>query len=149
MKASEAFQVGTKITIRTLEGDLETPVTEDMYILIGMGGEVRLTAEENFQKSNKVLDEPYVFEGEYKPTVKTSFDGKNVSLIPYAKTCMARGGVEIYIKPLDHRVKVFTEWDEENYMLGRAGDYLAVRKDDLHNVYVIAGDTFERMYEMV
>ncbi len=34
-------------------------------------------------------------------------------------------------------------------MLGRAGDYLAVRKDDLHNVYVIAGDTFERMYEMV
>jgi phosphoglycolate phosphatase len=149
VKASEAFQVGTKITIRTLEGDLETPVTEDMYILIGMGGEVRLTAEENFQKSNKVLDEPYVFEGEYKPTVKTSFDGKNVSLIPYAKTCMARGGVEIYIKPLDHRVKVFTEWDEENYMLGRAGDYLAVRKDDLHNVYVIAGDTFERMYEMV
>lgn len=149
VKASDVFKTGTKVTIRTLEGDLDMPVTDDMYIMIGMGGEVRLIAEENFRKSNRMLDEPYLFEGEYKPTVKTSFDGKNVSLIPYAKTCIATDGIELYIKPLNHRVKVFTEWDEENYMLGRKGDYLAVRKDDLHNVYVIAGNMFKQMYEAV
>lgn len=149
VKASDVFKTGTKVTIRTLEGDLDMPVKEDMYITIGMGGEVRLIAEENFRKSNRMLEDPYLFEGEYKPMVRTSLDGKNVSLIPYAKTCIATGGIEIYIKPLTHRVKVFTEWDEENYMLGRVGDYLAVRKDDLHDVYVIAGDMFEQMYEAV
>ena len=149
VKASDVFPTGTKVTIRTLEGDLDMPITDDMYITIGMGGEVRIASEESFKGSNRISDEPYLFEGEYKPTVKTLYDGKTVSLIPYAKTCIAKGGIEIYIKPLNHRVKVFTEWDDENYMLGRAGDYLAVRKDDMQDVYVIAGDMFEQMYEVV
>ncbi len=32
-------------------------------------------------------------------------------------------------------------------MLGRPGDYLAVRADDLHDVYIIAGEIFAESYE--
>ncbi len=65
----------------------------------------------------------------------------------YAKACISTGESYIYTKQLDHRVKVFTEWDDEKYMLGREGDFLAVRKDDLHDIYIIEKNIFERTYE--
>ena len=94
-------------------------------------------------------DDKYIFDGEYEPTVKESVEGVARSIVPYAKFCVATGGVEIYAKKIDHRVKIFTEWDDEKYMLGRPGDYLAVRKDDLKDVYIIDGDIFVDTYSLV
>jgi hypothetical protein len=31
---------------------------------------------------------------------------------------------------------VFPVWDEDGYMTGRAGDYLAASEDDLHNMFI-------------
>ena len=53
------------------------------------------------------------------------------------------------MKKLDHRVKVFTAWDESKYMLGCEGDYLAVRKDDLHDAYIIEKSIFQKTYKKV
>lgn len=52
-------------------------------------------------------------------------------------------------KQIDHRLKIFTEWDEEKYLLGRPGDYMVVRKDDLKDVYIIDKDIFHRTYTRV
>ena len=65
----------------------------------------------------------------------------------YAKVCIPTGKVSIYAKELDCGVKVFTSWDKEKYMLGKPGDYLAARLDDLHDVYVIERDIFFKSYE--
>ena len=46
-------------------------------------------------------------------------------------------------------MKVFTEWDDEKYMLGKEGDYLAIRQDNLHDVYIIEGTIFAHTYEKV
>lgn len=46
-------------------------------------------------------------------------------------------------------MKVFTAWDEEKYMLGKEGDYLAVRMDDLHDIYIIEKSIFQRTYEEI
>lgn len=149
VEAARVFPVGTTICVRTLEGDLDVEVQENTFIMIGIQGEVYPSKREKFQQNYRVLDEPYKFRGEYAPAVKDLLEGKHISLVPYARSCVSTGESYIYVMKLDHRVKVFTEWDEEKYMLGKEGDFLAVRQDDLHDIYVIEQKIFERTYERV
>lgn len=149
VKATDLFPAGTGVNIRTLEGDLDVVIEDDIYIMIGIRGEVYPIRKEKFEKSYRPIDDEYVFTGEYEPTLREAVEGVSVSIIPYAKSCIATGIVEIYAKPLTQRVKVFTAWDEEKYILGREGDYLAVRKDDLHDVYVIEKNIFGNLYRSV
>ena len=140
---------GKHIIVRTLEGDVDIAISEDVYIIIGIEGEVYPIKKEKFEKSYKKLGNPYVFEGEYPPTVINSVTGDRIDLLPHAMCCMASGGGEVYAKKLDKRVKVFTSWDKDRYYLGKPGDYLAVRTDDLKDVYVIAKDIFGLTYKRV
>lgn len=147
VKAKDVFVPGTMVSIRTLEGDLDVEIMEDTYIMIGIKGEVYPIQRHKFESTYQVLETPYVFEGEYAPTVKNIAEGQSYSIVPYASSCVATGDSFIYAKLLDYRVKVFTQWDEAKYMFGKAGDYLAVRMDDLHDVYVIERKIFEKTYQ--
>ncbi len=150
VKADEVLPAGTPITIRTLEGDREMTVEEDLYIMIGIKGEVYPSRADRFLNSYQVLDKKYYMAGtEYVPTVKNRQDGSNLSLMDYAKECVPRGGVHIYAKPLEKGVKVFTPWDKTKYMLGKPGDYLAVRADDLQDVFVVEKELFPGTYHRV
>lgn len=151
VKADEVLPVGTPITIRTLEGDIEMVVEEDLYILIGIKGEVYPNRREKFEQSYLKLEKKYCYEEccfqkDYIPTIKNRIDGTNLVLTNYANVCVPTGEVRIYARPLNKGVKVFTAWDKEKYMLGRPGDYLAVRCDDLHDVYVVEKDIFTKTY---
>lgn len=149
VKATDLFEPGTTVCVRTLEGDLDVEVDEDTYIMLGVNGEIYPNKKEKFEMSYEVLDTPYRFDGEYEPSIKDVVEGKNRSLVPYAKSCVSSGDTHIYVKQLEHRVKVFTEWDEEKYMLGKEGDYLAVRGDDMHDIYIIEKNIFEKTYEKI
>ena len=70
-------------------------------------------------------------------------------LTDHARGCVPTGEVFIYAKPLEKGVKVFTAWDKQKYMLGRPGDYLAVRCNDLHDIYVVEKDIFARSYDEI
>ena len=74
--------------------------------------------------------------------------GSTDTILPYAKSCIAAGGSGIYARQLDHRMKVFTTWDPDKYYLGVEGDFLAVRADDLTDIYIIAKSVFERTYRL-
>lgn len=150
VKADEVLPVGTPITIRTLEGDVEITVREDLYIMIGIKGEVYPNWKKNFEKAYQATQEPYAYESkttEYVPVIKNRQNGSNLPLTDYAKVCVPTGEVHIWAKPLERGVKVFTEWDKEKYMLGRPGDYLAVKCDDLQDVYVVEKDIFAETYD--
>ncbi|MBR5360748.1 MAG: recombinase RecJ, partial [Lachnospiraceae bacterium] len=141
--------VGTKIMIRTLEGDVDVEIDDKLVIIIGVDGEIYPTSKEKFEVGYKVLsDEEYVYPADYSPKVTNTSTGDRISLLPFADACMATGGAGIYVKELDHRVKVFTAWDPDKYYLGVPGDYLAVRADDNSDIYVIARDIFEKTYNM-
>lgn len=152
VKAADVLPVGTPITIRTLEGDIEMMVEEDLYIMIGIKGEVYPNRRAKFEQSYLELDKKYSYaecsaNTEYTPTIKNRQDGKNLVLTDYAKMCVPTGEVKIYAKPLTKGVKVFSAWDKGKYMLGRPGDYLAVRCNDLHDIYVVEKDIFGRSYD--
>ncbi len=149
VEATDIAPAGTEITVRTMEGDLEVEIAEDTYIMIGIAGEIYPNRKDKFERSYERIEKPYVFFGEYQPTVKDSAEGKHISLIPCARACVSTGEAYIYAKQLDHRVKVFTAWDDDNYMLGKEGDYLAVRKDDMRDIYIIRQDVFEQTYKLM
>lgn len=151
VKADRVLPVGTPITIRTLEGDIELTVDEDLYIIIGIKGEVYPNRREKFEHSYRILDQKYRHgtEMEYVPTIKDRIDGNTLTLTDFAGVCVPTGNVKIYARELTKGVKVFTAWDKEKYMLGKPGDYLAVRCDDLHDVYVVEKDIFDKSYDEI
>lgn len=153
VEAKDVLPLGTPITIRTLEGDVDMVVEEDLIIMVGIKGEVYPNRRERFTRTYEATQKPY-HEGEnngqsdllYEPTIHNRTTGEVLRLIDQAKVCIAGGGARIYAKELTERVKVFTAWDEEKYMLGRPGDYLAVRCDDRHDIYVVERDIFFKTY---
>lgn len=154
VKADEIFSEGTPITIRTLEGDTDITVEEDLYIIIGIKGEVYPIRRDKFEDAYDMLDEShsreeYIHHSEYAPVIKNRLDGRDMVLTDYARGCMPTGEVQIYARPLEKGVKVFTSWDKDKYMLGRPGDYLAARTDDPNGVYIVEKDIFGRLYEEV
>ena len=151
-KADEILPVGTPITIRTLEGDIDMTVEEDLYILIGIKGEVYPNRRKKFLETYSLLDDSYdrtayIHKAEYAPVIKNRLDGRDMLLSDYAHGCIPTGEVHIHARPLEKGVKVFTAWDKNKYMLGKPGDHLAVRCDDLHDIYVVERDMFARSYD--
>lgn len=153
VKADEILPIGTPITIRTLEGDVDMMVDEALYIIIGIKGEVYPNTKAKFERSYEIIEEQYCIDDcttrtEYIPTIRNRITGKTMIISDYAKSCISSGEIYIYAKPLEKRLKVFTAWDEEKYVLGIPGDYLAVRCDDLHDIYVVEKEIFHKMYDL-
>lgn len=152
VRADRILPVGTPITIRTLEGDVDMEVTEDLYLMIGIKGEVYPTSRKKFDYSYKILDGKYSLQecalnAEYVPTIKNRLTGEKTSVSQFAGKCIPTGKIFIYAKPLTCRVKIFTVWDEEKYMLGEVGDYLAVRCDDFQDIYIVEQNIFNSTYK--
>jgi phosphoglycolate phosphatase len=137
----------TSIIIRTLEGDIDLFVSHNTYAMIGIKGEVYPTTQEKFEKDYKELDEAYTLEFEYFPSIRNKENGRFIQLHPYAKKCISKGENDVYAKPLEQAVKVFTAWNREKYMYGKIGDYLVVRQDDPHDIAIIEKDIFCKTYD--
>lgn len=147
--ASEFIKVGTPILVRTLEGDVNLIVDDDIYLMIGIEGEVYPIKKEKFNKSYKLVEGVPNMKIEYAPTVRDNIFGDVYQLMKYMKTCVATGDTKVMAKPLEKNVKVFTAWDENKYYLGKVGDYLAVREDDFHDIYVVKREIFLETYEEI
>ena len=148
VKLSEVYAVGTPIMVRTLEGDLEITVEDNTYLMIGIQGEVYPIKAEKFKRSYQEIAQPYEIDTEYVPSVHNRTDGSVKVVTAYAKSCVPTGETLIYAKPIDTQMKIFTAWDPVNYMSGKPGDYMAARLDDLHDIYIIEKNIFQKTYEV-
>lgn len=147
VKATDLFEEGTAITLRTMEGDIDTKVEADMVFLIGIKGEVSLTKDAVFSECYRAYDWEYALsDAEYKPTIKDNTNGKTISLLQYAKVCVATGRITVQAQKLDHNVKIFSEWDSSKYMKGQVGDYLVIRDRNPKDVFTMDGAIFEESY---
>lgn len=145
----EVFPIGTEITMRTLDGDIDIIVDEDVVLMIGTAGEVYPAELDKFEADYIKEDEPYIYPGEYPPVVRNRVEGEIKHIVTYARSCRPSGKTTIYAQRLDHRVKLFNLWDEDRYYVGNVGDYLAVHGNDLHDVYIVKKDIFETIYDLV
>ena len=140
---TDIFAEGSLLTVRTLEGDIETTAQEDIFIMVGIKGEVYPIKKQKFERSYQIIDSPFVCEGQYVPSLRNRVTGESVRLNSYLQSCKTTGEVHIYAKPLGKKTKVFTSWDPNKYMAGKEGDYIAIRHDDVHDVYIIEKDIFK------
>ncbi len=148
VNCTDVFEKGTPIILRTLQCDMDDLVSDDnIYIVIGIKGEVHPVSKDKFLMGYKIIDEPFEIETQYFPHIHNKNTGCIVDLRPYAKKCISNGEINVYAKPLSETVKVFTLWDRDTYMLGKPGDYLVVRQDDENDIYIITKDIFESIYK--
>ena len=146
VKLTDTFPENTLVSIRTLEGDVDVRVENDLYVVVGIEGEIYPIKEKKLLQSYKVTDKAYDKELEYPPHILNLSTGEKKGIMKYAKTIESSDTSNIYAKKLDRGVKVFTAWDQEKYYLGNVGDYIAVREDDLHDIYVIKNRLFDQLY---
>lgn len=147
IKLGEVFPVGTPVEIRTLEGDINVTIADDTYLMIGIEGEIYPISEEKLSSSYELTGFNFQGHFEYEPSIRNLATDEIKRVMSYAKTVISPPGTSrIYAKVLDHNVKLFTAWDDDKYYSGEPGDYIAVREDDPHDIYIISGRLFDDLY---
>ena len=159
--STDIFPAGAKITIRTLEGDIDTAAGEEVYLMIGVMGEVYPILRTRFEENYRVLGEPYGEEAghaehaeyakyaKYAPAILDRLTGERRGILPFAKACAAKESKLVRARELAKDTKVFTRWDTDKYFCGGPGDYLAAGEDDYADCYVVRRDIFLSTYEAI
>lgn len=146
VRTLDVLNDGDFATVRTLEGDINIRASEDIYIMIGISGEVYPIKKATFDKRYTASDNLYSASFEYAPTIKRMHTQQSVSLVDHAHVCIPTDETRIYAMPVTRTTKVFTAWDPDHYMLGNKGDMLAAHYDNPKDVYIVARDIFEMTY---
>ena len=140
------FLPGTRVMLRTLEGDIDLIIDPDQLLMIGVSGEAYPIRRSTFRKNYRMGNEPYCFTADYIPTVRDYSTGKRVDLPAVTKACDALGSSLVYARQLQKRTHVFTIWDSRRYIYGKPGDWISVQKDNPDDVYIIAENIFKDTY---
>jgi len=147
VKTLDFLAPGAECKIRTYEGDVAVKASEDIYLMIGLLGEVYPIQREKFEQKYHTKEEAFYQEFEYEPSVIELKKAKKYTLLPYAKQCIRKEEAYIYAKKLTLPVKVFSAWNYEKYMYGGIGDYLCYSADDRKDVYTVKKQIFEETYQ--
>lgn len=151
VKSTDVVPSGEQLRIKSLENESGMLLTsgEDTYIMIGCRGEVYDISREKFERTYDATEEELdVFEQmlDFLPAIETVSDGDYISVDDVAHLCYPKRGTGIYGVELQRRTKVFPSNNQE-YFLGRPGDYMAVRLDDCTDIYIIQREIFLQTYE--
>ncbi len=150
VKTTDIVPAGVGISIHTLENDTGVVVEagEDIYIMIGCLGEVYQIHKNKFETSYEPSDEKldiFAQMMDFIPAVERVDDGTYLAIDEQARLCYPKKGASILAKKLEKRTRVFSK-NGSDYFLGKEGDYLAIRKDDPEDVYIIQEQVFQKTY---
>ena len=123
--------------------------SEDIYVMIGLMGEVYPIQRDKFVQKYLPKDEAFYQEFDYAPSVVDTALSKKYELMPYARQCVRREASHIYAKQLEIPAKVFSKWNYEKYMYGDVGDYICYSPSDKTDVYIVKKQIFEKSYCML
>lgn len=148
------FAEGSTVIVRTGAGDRVIEVTADKYLVFGWAGNISVLNQKKFEAHYEKTEETYepaewTQGGIYVPRLKTQNSKRTLLATDCTKICIPKGDTLLYAKRLDKAVKVFAPQNQGKYILGRPGDYLTVRKDNLSEVAVMTQDTFEMGFELI
>lgn len=144
------FAPGTRLQLRMLEGETIITAAEDIYIMVGTQAEVYFMRKAAFEQRYAPLDAAYIpaFAPDYNPTVSPVTSGESVQLLEHVRQCRSKPDTSpVSAKRLDRSLKVFPEWDQDNYLLGEPGDWLIMQNNNPNDLYVVKERVFPLLYE--
>ena len=146
VRSTELFPARTEFLLRMLEGDIIKETAPDLFIMIGVDGEIYHTTEENLRKNYDLTDEAFSVDRGllWTPKVYHAATKEIRLLTPYARMCVAKDGARIWAGQLDCRLEVLVKG---NWLLGEQGDWLVCREDNYRDAYIIQKSIFQRTYE--
>lgn len=152
VKSTDIVQAGEAFVIKSLENESgETIIAQkDVYIMIGSRGEVYHITAQKFANTYEITSENLDIFAEmldFIPEVQLVETGEYITIDDKACICYPQRNVRIHATRLEGRTKIFQGNGEGSYFLGRQGDYMAVREDDIRDIYIIQREIFESTYE--
>ncbi|MBP3339166.1 MAG: adenylate/guanylate cyclase domain-containing protein [Lachnospiraceae bacterium] len=154
VKTTDIVPMGESFKMKSLENetDMEFVASDDMYIMIGCRGEIYNISSEKFHMTYEKSEEKFdIFEQmpDYIPEVLGCKENEYISLDDKAYLCYPKSEKKIYVSKIEKRTKIFSEHNKGEYFVGMPGDYMAVREDDISDIYIIQREIFEQTYEKV
>ncbi|WP_026651198.1 DHH family phosphoesterase [Butyrivibrio proteoclasticus] len=143
---SKLIPEGNMAIIRTISGDTNYLVKDNSVLVIDGNGEVTTATKSRFNSNYSKIKcsfDPHI---DYIPSLKNADTGKTYPLLPTAKSCIYTSALSIYARPLHKTTKVFSAWDNDNYILGKKGDYIAVSKNNPKDIFIIPKKVFKKTY---
>lgn len=137
---------GNMAIVRTLEGDNNVEIRDNTVLIIGIQGDVLAISEEKFNSAYTKTGKKFNLNVDYTPTIKDADNGKIYPLMPGAQGCISTGETNVYARKLGRTTKLFPYWDNETYMVGKKGDYIAVSVDDPKDIFIIEKSIFRKTY---
>ena len=135
------------VKLTDVEGDVNMLISDDDYLMIGVDGEIYPIKEDKLKSSYAFTGLTYKRDFDYAPRIKNVNSGETKFVLDSAKGVKSSGNTVIFAKPLEKPIKLFTSWNDDRYYAGEVGDYIGVRADDEHDIYIINRDIFERTYK--
>lgn len=149
VKTAELFPVGTECRVRTLEGDVFVSCADNIYIMVGVDGEIYPIKAEGFAERYSACEEAFDKVFDYSPVITNMENNQRIDLMPYIRSCMSKPGAMIYGCVLEKHTKVFSKWNYETYMKGGPGDILCYSYFDEEDVHIVKKEYFHILYEEV
>ena len=152
VKTTDIVEEGKTFYLKSLENESEITLeaSPDLYVMIGGRGEIYHIRRTRFEEIYETKEEPIdIFEQmfQYLPEVRACETGEFITLDEIACVCWPKVTKGIYAVSLDCRTKVFNPYNVGEYFVGRKEDYLAIRQDDLSDIYIIKHSIFHETYE--
>lgn len=148
-KVDSYFDIGSEVTLRTLDGDMDMVIEPDTYIYIDENGRVRSVSERLLLDKFVLSEEDCDIELDYKPRIKNKVTGEYRSLLDNMKSCTFKNGMKVYARELNRGIKLFTSNSDNQYMIGKTGDYLVINCEDNNKIYVVEHEIFIKTFELL
>lgn len=141
---ADLFSARREVQLRMLEGDIDVTVDVGDTLMIGISGEVYPIRQDVFARNYRPLAEAPGLDLAYAPAALEKASGRRIELLRHARACVSTGTDAVRAMRLDRRVKIFTLWDQTNYVSGGPGDWLVVRAPG--DIYIVTAAIFEKIY---